>query len=458
MAPLSTQIMSFRRFFKMRMKIYTKFGLSFLFCLLLAQGVFANSSSTTLARQALSENVKDAEHAIVELRSMGQAGLDVLFEVYKDEIRALASADGETGKNESLQRISLVLDSVSQQRNSYASRLFWYTDLNKAQAAARAGGKPILSLRLLGNLNEEYSCANSRFFRTVLYANKTVADVLRERFVLHWKSVRPAPRVTIDFGDGRKLERTLTGNSIHYILYSDAEVIDALPGLYGPQAFLRGLVQAETINKQLAKQNDDGRTTILDRYHRDLVEAIGKQWAADAAKVGAKVPDSVLLDESSGTSFDARVAARTAMSKSISELSIINAISSDVIQLDRATDDAVWDKIATLHKDDARLDTYSIALIRSQNSGEKATTIDDEQLARIVTNFERYLAFDTVRNEYKMHSKLHAWLSTGMRSVDVESLNERVYNDLFLTPSSDPWLGLYSPDTYTALEGGGIRK
>jgi hypothetical protein len=71
-------------------------------------------------------------------------------------------------------------------------------------------GKPILSLRLLGKLTDEFSCANSRFFRTVLYPNDEVSAVLRDRFVLHWRSVRPVPTVTIDFGDGRKLERTLT--------------------------------------------------------------------------------------------------------------------------------------------------------------------------------------------------------------------------------------------------------
>jgi hypothetical protein len=125
------------------------------------------------------------------------------------------------------------------QRYCSRSRLFWHTDLNKALDAAHTSGKPILSLRMLGNLNEDFSCANSRFFRTTLYANDEISKTLRENFVLHWQSVRPVPKVTIDFGDGRKLERTITGNSAHYILTPDAEVVDCLPGLYGPKAFLR---------------------------------------------------------------------------------------------------------------------------------------------------------------------------------------------------------------------------
>jgi hypothetical protein len=74
-----------------------------------------------------------------------------------------------------------------------------------------------------------------------------------------------------------------------------------------------------------------------------------------------------------------------------------------------------------------------------------------------VQNFERYMALDTVRNEYMLHTKLHAWLIT-QPYHDTETLNEKVYAELFLTPSSDPWLGLFSPDTYTALENGGIVK
>jgi hypothetical protein len=83
-----------------------------------------------------------------------------------------------------------------------------YTDLEKAQAASKQTGRPILSLRLLGRLDEELSCANSRFMRTALYANQEISGILRDRFILDWQSVRPVPKISIDFGDGRRLERT----------------------------------------------------------------------------------------------------------------------------------------------------------------------------------------------------------------------------------------------------------
>ena len=71
---------------------------------------------------------------------------------------------------------------------------------------------------MLGRLDEDLSCANSRLFRATLYANQDVSAFLREHFVLYWSSERPVPRVTIDYGDGRRLERTTTGNSAHYVL------------------------------------------------------------------------------------------------------------------------------------------------------------------------------------------------------------------------------------------------
>ena len=68
------------------------------------------------------------------------------------------------------------------------------------------------------------------------------------------------------------------------------------------------------------------------------------------------------------------------------------------------------------------------------------------------------IALDTVRNEYLLHTKLYAWLITDRGRSDVEVLNKKVYAELFLTPASDPWLGLFSSDTYIALDNGGPSR
>jgi hypothetical protein len=421
----------------------------------------AAATPETLARLALSENSTESGAAIKSLREMGPAGLRALFDVYRDEISRHA-LDAATANDTSpeWQRLTAALDSVSQQRNSYASGLYWYTDFEQAKRAAKATGKPILSLRLLGNLNEEFSCANSRFFRTVLYANAEVSDALRERFILHWKSVRPAPRVTIDFGDGRKLERTLTGNSIHYILDPSGRVVDALPGLYGPQAFLRGLAQAEDVVKQMAGKSEAQQSNIFNSYHRARINLIAADWSADIQRSGGSVPDTVLarVKARSGNPSAIEVAP-AATSKMVTEINILRAITTDARELEAATNDAAWARIAALHSDDSRLDKRSRALIHRQmpETGEVGST-SRAQLLRVVENLERNMALDTVRNEYVLHNRMHAWLANRMWNISLDSLNEKVYAELFLTPGNDPWLGLFSPDTYTALENGGLIK
>src|SRR5262245_54033696 len=147
------------------------------------------------------------------------------------------------------------IDAVAGQHDALWSRLYWYTDLEEARAAAKSQRKPILYLRLLGKLTDEYSCANSRYFRTVLYANGNVSQLLRDRFVLVWGSERPVPVVTIDYGDGRVLKRTLTGNSAHYVLDSDGRVIDVLPGLFDPVTFTQILRDAADASTDSAKQH-----------------------------------------------------------------------------------------------------------------------------------------------------------------------------------------------------------
>jgi hypothetical protein len=57
---------------------------------------------------------------------------------------------------------------------------------------------------------------------------------------------------------------------------------------------------------------------------------------------------------------------------------------------------------------------------------------------------------------HQFHQTLHRWLAENP-AVSLHDLNERVYSELFLTPSSDPWLGLVNQDAYTGLMNGGLQ-
>jgi hypothetical protein len=124
--------------------------------------------------------------------------------------------------------------------------------------------------------------------------------------------------------------------------------------------------------------------------------------------------------------------------------------------------DADWAKIAALHSDDARLDPGSRALMAAKNPNAFAAgrltmskMLVEDPLLRAIRNFERSIAEDTIRNEFSLHVKLHEWFAQGI-ATDLNAFNEKVYAELFLTPSSDPWLGLMPPDTYPALERNGF--
>jgi hypothetical protein len=144
----------------------------------------------------------------------------------------------------------------------------------------------------------------------------------------------------------------------------------------------------------------------------------------------------------------------------VTEAVILGAITRDAEVLGKVTDEAAWRKIAALRAGDAVLDLRSQSLIRRQSAnlfavlGEPAAT--DAQLAGLIGNFQSLIALDSVRNEYVLHTKIHAWLIADSSRDNVNALNEKVYAQLFLTPPSDPWLGLLSPEVYTALEGGGV--
>ncbi len=126
------------------------------------------------------------------------------------------------------------------------------------------------------------------------------------------------------------------------------------------------------------------------------------------------------------------------------------------------TDQAAWNKIALLHLPDAKLDARSTGLIQRQIQSVLRTADSDAKpdttLSNLLKTLQMNIALDTVRNEYMLHRTLYAWLIVDSGRSDVEALNKKVYAELFLTPGSDPWLGLFSPETYMALQNGGISR
>jgi hypothetical protein len=401
-----------------------------LIAVVLTPATFAEDLAGTARQAATGDAV-----AVKVLRAAGPAGMEALLK--------LADAEPAVSKQPSF---GATLDAVCAQKDCATSHLYWYTDLAAAREAARKSGKPILSLRLLGRLDEELSCANSRFFRAVLYANERVSQELRDRFVLHWQSERPVPKVTIDFGDGRRLVGTVTGNSIHYILDSKGRLVDALPGLYGPAAFLRHLGEAADEARALAALPDGIYPRRLAEYHRERIAVQDRELAADLGKAGFPLFDLPEVRQNPGTVEVAAASERTA-SKSAGEMGLLRAVLPDLDALKAGSPELA--ALAGFHAEDARLDEAS----RRHLMTKRGALVKDN--LGPMRRFETRIAEDTVRNEYLLHKGIHSWLAMARQVPDLAAFNAQVYAELFLTPASDPWLGLGPSELYSALTPAG---
>jgi hypothetical protein len=398
------------------------------------------------------------------------------YEHHKETIQKL---DGELAAlREQIAKIEPAIDQTGGQRGCAVSRLYWYTDLEEAKAESARRGRPILSLRMLGKLTDEFSCANSRFFRTALYSNREISEFLRTNFVLHWQSVRPVPRVTIDFGDGRKLERTLTGNSAHYVLASDGTPLDVLPGLYSPLAFRQWAWDIANFYVGYQKASAAERPALVQAYHREQEAETMRRWDFDIQRLGDERADLVTARingaieaaklagrdaPAGGVAPKAVRAAKVAIGKTAVEAPMLRFAKVGGTWMERGMDDDVWQAVAELHREDVKLDEASVAVMRREFpraavAGAAALTkrrVEDPML-RMVRSFEDSMALDTVRNDYLLHRRVHEkFANAAAPPADYDALNEWVYAELFLTPSSDPWLGLAPNDVYTALENDG---
>jgi hypothetical protein len=393
-----------------------------------------------LARLAVDPDAEVAEPAIAALRILGPTGHAALLRVHAPRIAGLRDAP-PLSPDPAAQRLRHAVDVVSGQRDGHASGLYWYTDLGAARAEAERTGRPILSLRLLGRLDEELSCANSRYFRVVLYPNEAVSRLLSERFVLHWSSERPVPRVTIDMGDGRRIETTLTGNSVHYVLDGQGRVVDALPGLYSPAQFVHALEESrETFAR--CRAADAAFSTCTRDAHRQRLAQLETRWTATGRTmpVAWRGLPAATAPRAEGPVPSAVEAMPLTVSKAAVEMPLARA-------LDRRAPPELpridWRYVAGDEAARASLDARSITLLRL-----KTGRADVDAMARTLAESA---ATDGVRNAFTMRRTIHEWLAED-EAPTFEALNARVYAEMFLTPASDPWLGLGTGDLWTAIE------
>jgi hypothetical protein len=99
----------------------------------------------------------------------------------------------------------------------------------------------------------------------VLFSDKELAEYINKNFEACWQTLRPVPILTVDFGGGRVLKRTLHGNIASYVCRADGQVIDILPCIYGPRTYQRCLGTLLSVATFAAKAKDPYAALIT--YH-----------------------------------------------------------------------------------------------------------------------------------------------------------------------------------------------
>jgi len=338
------------------------------------------------------------------------------------------------------------IDAIAHQKYATVSRLYWYVDLESAKAAARAQGRPILHLRMLGSLEDDLSCANSRLFRATLYANRDLSEFLRERFVLYWSSERPVPRVTIDYGDGRRLERTTAGNSAHYILDEHGTVLDVLPGLYAPTTFRQELESSLALAARVRDKSNAERASLVANYHRQRVATAERDWARLAATPSIpalrQLPAPPTVSKMAIERRDLRVFAKGLAPEVVSE---------DQIQVWSAAGQLLYGAGGPV------LDDASRALVaRLHNAGPQELRATDQDVRAILARLEQTIVADTALNQLRLRPQISREIVREGGRISFPTLNDWIQRQVFRTPREDAWLGLLQRDVFTGLPGDGV--
>jgi len=357
--------------------------------------------------------------------------------------------------NDNPEQFATAVDLVAHQRYASVSGLYWHTDLASAQAVARTEGKPILHLRMLGRLDEDLSCANSRLFRTTLYANADVAAFLAKNFVLVWTTERPVPQITIDFGDGRKIQTTATGNSAHYVMDADGRVLDVLPGLYAPATFKKELQGSLGLALQVrTAKTDAAREKFIVGYHQREAAAAQKQ-----------------LEQLGNVAYnDPRFASelewgqRMTVSKAAIEVRPLRAMTLGAALRRTAFDPdeaAMWTAAGTAAfglKPATVLDDRSKQLVLHVHDGELPADLHAtaEQRTALVDQLARHVIGDTALDQLILRPQISRELARLGGKADFPSINTWIYTTVFHTAASDPWIGLLPRTTFTGVPGDGV--
>ena len=248
--------------------------------------------------------------------------------------------------------------------------------------------------------------------------------MLNTEFVPCWESVRPVPKVTIDFGNGHLVHRTLTGNTVMYICLPNGEVVDALPGVFTPRDFQLEVGKVLTFMHLLNADKLDSDSKILAWHRGQLDERIQYETILSMGKGFVECP---LLDALGMRNSPARLA-RAIPSSALGSSALSN------LPIDKLK--SAFQSLC------ARTDDISHHAMKVEQLKEnlKITRVgmspSPEELGKMVVEL------DSRNNLHTVHPAVHLLFATFIKPPTPSECSETIYKQLLHVPINDPDLGL----------------
>lgn len=241
-----------------------------------------------------------------------------------------------------------------------------------------------------------------------------LARFINDRFVPCWESVRPVPQVSIDFGNGKTLRRTLAGNTVMYVCFPDGRVADLFPGIHTPKDLRFGLETAlETVAAVRGRPSDRRSAAVIDWHRQQVTPSPAAGRTATTMSKGA-VQGPLLYALGAREQPERTGAASAPVGDAEAAFARASAWLSDISK-----------QPATLDRIRRR---YTAA-----NAGRKPTP---DELARMAVEQ------DSRTNMTFVRSAVHLLFATYPSLPVPGAMRDRVFKELLHVPIDDPYLGL----------------
>lgn len=252
----------------------------------------------------------------------------------------------------------------------------------------------------------------------MLLSDDRMKKFLTEDVVPSWEKVRDVPKVTIDFGNGKVLKRTLKGNTVMYLCTPDGKAVDAFPGVYTPEDFLP---LARAAVKELGQRTEP---EVL-AWHVAKASLARRRGAETT--VGKGAVESPLLPEK---------APPTSRGKATMQSALLSKGAEQPIGFGKGSPyESAFEAAAASLEDLSKRPMSAREAIRLA-TGKEPGSLSPQELG------ERAVRLDSQINVQFVRPVIHLWFASMRKLPTPTSAKDAMFEKILHIPYKDPYLGL----------------